>query len=356
MLDPSKVLFLGIGKSAVLWYRCALPAIHLGADWCGIRGRPPTLQILTGLVKGDTVIPNYDDYEVVVLQEPYGRHWLRQIRALQERGIKVLYEVDDYLHGVAKQKGHDYAKSYQKKQLQDFEMCMRVCDGMIVSTEYIGRRYAKFNPNVYVCRNGIDLSRYALTRPERSTVTIGWAGATGHTDTVIPWINAILPTLDDRPDTCFVSIGAPGLADPINEILKSESRAIGIPFAPMECYPAAMCLLDIAIAPAGETTWYRGKSDLRWLEAAALGIPIVADPEVYPEIEHGVTGFHAEHPLIAGELVNMLVEDKELRETVGRQAKDYVTENRNSEVAALQWHEVLSAVVGEHESMHALQR
>ena len=356
MLDPTKVLFLGIGKSSVLWYRCALPAIHLGADWCGIRGTPPNVQVLTGLVKGDTVLPRYEDYEVVVIQEPYGRHWLKQIHSLQERGIKVLYEVDDYLHGVAKQQSHDFAKSFGKDQLRQIEMCMRACDGMIVSTDYIARRYARHNKRIYVCRNGIDLSRYALTRPKRSTVNIGWAGATGHTNAVIPWINAILPVMRERPDTCFIAIGSPGLAQPVNEILESDNRAIGIPFAPLECYPAAMCMMDIALAPSTDTTWYRGKSDLRWLEAAALGIPIIADPVVYPEIEHGVTGFHAKNDAEVELLVRMLVEDDELRRKVGEQAREYVTENRTSEIAAMQWSEVLSAVAGEYESMHQLQR
>ena len=57
-----------------------------------------------------------------------------------------------------------------------------------------------------------------------------------------------------------------------------------------------MTLFDIAIAPSAENNLFRGKSDLRWLEASALGIPLVAHPDVYPEIEDGVTGVHARTP------------------------------------------------------------
>ena len=64
----------------------------------------------------------------------------------------------------------------------------------------------------------------------------------------------------------------------------------------IEVYPASMTLFDIAIAPSAENNLFRGKSDLRWLEASALGIPLVAHPEVYPEIEDGVTGVHARTP------------------------------------------------------------
>lgn len=356
MLEPSRILFLGIGKSAVLWYRAALPAIHLGADWCGIVGRPPSLQVVTGIVKGDTQLPRYDDYDVIVLQQPYGREWLGLINRLRnEMGKKVLYEVDDYLHGVAKQSAHDFAKHYNKKTLAAHEMCMRACDGLICSTEYIARRYARYNRNIYICPNGIDTARYQLTKPERSTTNIGWAGATGHVETLIPWLNEMLPLMRERIKTTFVTIGQPGIAQPIQQLL-GEDRAIGIPWAPLECYPAAMCMFDIALAPSGHTSWYRGKSDLRWLEASALGIPTIADPTVYPEIEDGVTGLHASTPKEAAAALELLLDDAELRNEIGVNARTYVEENRTSDIAAVAWLEVCQAVVGGYESMAQLRR
>src|SRR3712207_8580838 len=39
MTDMS-VLFAGKDRTGVCWYRAALPAIYLGADWCGMRGEP----------------------------------------------------------------------------------------------------------------------------------------------------------------------------------------------------------------------------------------------------------------------------------------------------------------------------
>jgi hypothetical protein len=355
MIEASDILFMGLGKSAVLWYRCALPATHLGADWVGVMGDPPGVQVLTGIVRGDTQLPRYDDYKVVIIQQPHGRAWLKQINALRERGIKVLYEVDDYLHGVGKQAAHDFSKHFTKEALAKYEMCMRACDGMICSTDYIGRRYAKFNRNIYVCRNGLDVNRYQLTRPERPTINIGWAGATGHMASVIPWINAILGVMHEHENTCFVAIGQPTLAAGVGQIL-GEHRAIGIPFTQIECYPAAMCMFDIALAPGGETTWYKGKSDLRWLEAGALGIPIVADPTVYPDIDDGVDGFLASSPQEAAEAVRKLVTDAELRTRVGRAAYEYVYRERTAADAASQWFEVCGAVAGEYESVSQLRR
>lgn len=356
VLNVNEILFVGLNTSAVGWYRCYLPAINLGSDWVGVVGEPPKLHVTTGLVGGDTVLPRFDDYKVVVIQQPKGRKWLDQINSLRSRGVKVLYEVDDYLHGVRKQAHHDYAKHFGKKDLRELELCMRVCDGIVCSTEYIGRRYAKFNRNVYVCENGLDIARYHLTRPERSTVNIGWAGATGHMQALMQWLNTVLDVMKERPDTCFVAIGQPGLAQPFQQVLGDESRAIGIPFTMMESYPAAMTMIDIALAPAGKSGWYQGKSDLRWLEAGALGIPIIADPGVYPKIEHGVNGFHADSAAEMGAILGDLIDDADKRQAVGQAAKRYVYNERSISDLCLQWYEVASAVVGGYESAHEIAR
>lgn len=320
----------------------------------GVQGRPPQLQVVTGLVRGETTLPRYDDYKVVILQQPYGRDWLRLINSLRERGIKVLYEIDDYVHGIPKQKGHSYQRAYTKQVLVGYEICMRACDGLVVSTEYLARRYARFNRNIYLCRNGLDVARYDLTRPARERCNIGWAGASGHAMALLPWLNELMPLLREREDSGFVCIGEPHIAQVAGQIV-GEERTIGVPFVALECYPAAMCLFDIALAPAQDTTWYRGKSDLRWLEASALGIPVIADANVYPEIEHGVTGFHA----TVGELtetVRMLLDDDQLRRKVGEQAREHVLRERSIEALAPQWFEVASAVVGGYESVSQVRR
>lgn len=348
MVKGEEILFVGIGKTPVCWYRCALPAMHIGADWVGIHmtddERIPLLYVVTGLVRNETITPNIEDYKIVVLQQPYGRRWFRAIKGLQEKGIKVLYEIDDYLHGVHKQKSHDFAHDYPKKILPSYELCMRAADGLICSTDYIAGRYKRYNPNTFVCRNGIDMARYALTKPERDTVNIGWAGATGHVNALLEWVNGgMLDVMVGRDNTTFIAIGQPHVAGAVANLL-GESRALGIPFALIESYPAAMTMMDIALAPAQTTSWYRGKSDLRWLEAGALGIPIIAQPDLYPEIEHGVTGFHASTPLEMAEILMELVDDRELRETVGEQARAHIADYRDMRYAARRWLEVFERV------------
>lgn len=342
MIDIQKdVCMVGIGTSAPCYYRVMLPAMRMKCDWTGITGFPPSLHWVTGSVRGESKLPDLlDDYKVVVLQQPHGESWEKTIEAMQERGVKVIFEVDDYLHGIQKLEDHDFAAAYDDRALMLYEVCMRKCDAVICSTEYIAKRYKKFNPNIYVCPNGIDLRRYALTRPKRETVNIGWAGATGHVKAMVPWLNGVAGVMEAKPETTFISIGL-RFADALSHF---GDRALAIPWAAIEQYPAAMTMFDIALAPAGGGAWYKGKSDLRWLEAGALGIPIIARPSVYPEIEHGVTGFHATDPQTMVEHLMGLIGDAGLRERVGIAAKEYIEEHRSIEVMVGYWEDAIRAV------------
>jgi glycosyltransferase involved in cell wall biosynthesis len=334
-----KTLFAGVGTSPLTWYRCALPATVLGCDWAGIAGKPPHVKVLTG----NTSMQELDatGYDVVVLELVRGPEWLAQIRSWQERGITVLYEIDDWLRGIRKLEHHSFKDDFDRATVESYELCMRAADGVICSTPWLADRYRRVNPRTWACRNGIDLPRYAYDRPERDVVGIGWAGGTGHLAAARPWmVHAVAPVMAERPDTRFISVGAPFGHTFAKKF--GADRALTVPFLPMEAYPAAMTHFDVAIAPAGQGGFYQGKSDLRWLEASALGLPTIADPRVYPEIEHGVTGFHASTPAAAREILRELVDDRELRASVGEAARAYVAEHRSAAATATDWAHVLS--------------
>lgn len=338
------VLFVGIGTTAPCWYRCALPARALGADWIGIGGDPSALTVRTGgFSRRIAAIDDLASYDVVVLQQPRGQAWLNTIADLQARGTRVLFEIDDDVHGAAKAAYHGTAASFGKTMLRSLELAMRACDGLVCSTEHVAARYRRFNPTVWVCQNGIDLGRYALTRPPRDRVTIGWAGGTGHRPAMVPWLREMLHVLAARPATNFMSVGAEDFASALAERF-GPRRCIGLPWGPIETYPAAMSSFHIALAPAAPTAFFRAKSDLRWLEASALGIPTVADPVLYPAIEDGVTGLHAATPIEAREAVLALVDDEGLRARIGTAARDDVRARRCIDTVAPQWALALAEV------------
>lgn len=342
-LDLKKdLLFIGYGQTAVMWYRCALPAMKIGCDYVGLDGDPPDLDYCTGIVRGKSQKPNPFEYKVVVIQQAKGRGWLKIIQELQAAGIVVIYEVDDWLHAIGSQKDHDYRESFDRLALSDYEMCMKAADAMIVSTDFLARTYRAFNREIHVCENGVDIQRYDLKMPIRRSTNIGWAGATGHRLALTPWLKVVAKIMRRRRDVNVVTIGQ-DYANAFHQEFGLE-RAVAVPFAAIEQYPAAMTNMDIAIAPAARTGFFMGKSDLRWLEAGALGIPIVAHPLVYPKIEHGINGFHASTPQQIEDCLDRLIENVQLRWLVGQNAQHYVRTKRSAEVVAKRWEQVIQEV------------
>lgn len=342
-VGPGDVLYVGLGNTAVCWYRCALPATFGGNDWVGMVGDPPQVRYLTGIVKGRTQMPALDAYKVVVIQQPQGHGWRKIMRKLQAKGIKVVYEVDDNLHAIRSMPDHDFRAYFSKERLKGYEMCMRQADAMIVSTPQLADAYQHRARRVFVCENGIDVGRYNLTRPPRPTINVGWAGATGHADALAKWLAPVMDVMEVRDDVCFVSVGQ-DFANAVAEHFP-PGRAIAVPWTLVDNYPAAMTMFDVAIAPAGDNGFFKCKSDLRWVEASALGIPVIGHPDVYPHIEHGVTGFHARTPDQVRSLVGQLVEDPELRRVVGEQARAHVRATRDMRVMVDQWADVFRQLV-----------
>jgi glycosyltransferase involved in cell wall biosynthesis len=342
MLDPARVIFLGVSSTPICYYRCALPATALGADWVGVEGEPPNLRIDTGIVKGETRKPVLlgGDYDVIVLQEVFGPGWIKLIEDAQSKGIRVIYEINDYLHGIPSLRDHGFSDFYTPERLRAVETAMEACDAVTVTTKYLKKKYQRFAKRIYVCPNGIDLKRYELTRPDRGEhVNVGWAGATGHWEALAPWLEKVAHLMDTYEKVNFVTIG-----QPIAEEFKPRfgQRALSVPWAAIEQYPAAMTLLDIALAPAANTRFHRGKSDLRWLEAGALGIPVIGNSFTYPEIRHGVDGFLARDPAQAFEFMVAMVHSPELRRDIGEAARTHVRENRTVQAVLPKWQRALA--------------
>lgn len=334
-LSSEDVLFLGRTHSAVSWYRTGSPALTLGCDWKGGFGPPNDFTILADLSRNPFGHPEYEKYKVIVVQQAFGRDWAAAIRRWQDKGIKILYEIDDFIHGVHKIPGHAGAKAFAKSRLKQYEECMSACDGMLCSTEFLAKTYAKYNSNTFICRNGIEGYRYRdLELPKRDVVNIGWAGGEGHQGNVLPWVRRVEDLMGMNDRIRFFCVGLDFVDDMRKE---NKDRAIHIPFVLMELFPGVLCNFDIAIAPAGRNNFYRAKSDLRWLETGALGIPLVADPGVYSGIKDGVTGLQAATPEEARNKLGRLLNDEELRLEIGANVRDYVLNNRTMEHVCSDW-------------------
>jgi glycosyltransferase involved in cell wall biosynthesis len=333
-MDAADVLFLTQTAGASCYHRCMLPALALGADWGGLDAPPPEMMLGRGEVRFDEHGPDLGSYRIVVLQTPSHEAWLDFIPRLQAAGTKVVFDADYHIHEIAT----------DRDVLDLIEALLGMCDGVTCATRYIADRYARFNPRTSVCENGIDLRPYALTRPPHDTVNIGWLGSSMQAEEAMPWLVQIAAMMRVREVTNFVSIGQ-RLGDAVAAMgAVVPERCLAIPGMFPEQVPAAMSIFDIAFDPVGQQPWRLGRSQLRWLESSAWGIPLVGDPRIYPNIEHGVTGFHASDPIEIARTVLRLVDDPLLRAAVGGRARRHVEERYTMAAVAPQWMRALEQV------------
>jgi hypothetical protein len=280
MLKGEDVLFVGLGRAVPQWYRCALPAYHLGARWIGLSDRPPRGEVATGNTMHTRL--EAGAAKVFVLQQPRGPEWRAWIRQARRTGAVCLYEVDDYLPAVERLVSSSGAHIGMTAEiLREYEETIIECDGAIVSTDFIGEAWMdRLGQRWWTCRNGIDTARFARGRAERDKPRVGWFGGGAHDEALALWAPAVTRFCNEN-GLAFVSAGQQ------YDCWSDIKDLIRIPFAALECVPDVLAGIDIGIAPWADNDFYRGKSDLRVLEGAAAGIAMLADHRGYAECAEG---------------------------------------------------------------------
>jgi glycosyltransferase involved in cell wall biosynthesis len=337
-LSSEDVLFIGREKATSSWYRCVLPANALGCDWITIQ---PDLSTFTG-INGR---PRWEDYDLIVCQLAVEEHYIKEIKRIRKHGRKILYDIDDYVFGTGAAKHHVHAKDFAKKKTQDaYKRAMSACDGIICSTPFLAEKYKEYGPT-WVCRNGIDLQRYQYTRMPHNEFRFGWAGApgVGHREAMEPWMDAIRMVLQEIPNSRFYSVGEPFALD-----LKPEfgNRAVAIPWVLLEVFPMTLLNFDVGLAPALDTDFWRGKSDLRWLEYSAMGVATVGNPSLYTELDDFTTGSTATSPEDAYEAIKEFANYPSWHRKLAQGAQNLVTTEYNHKVTGLDWIKPFEEVMG----------
>jgi len=329
----------------VWFYRHMLPAAAAGHDWAAVtmRGYEPS-DVLKGWlgsrretsVGGKPVMPDFDDYDVVVVSPSADLAWKRWVQRLRQSGTVVLADTDDYYQAIL-----DLRPDARQMVNRWYEL-LREVDGVICATTFTESKHKDHNQRTYVCRTGLDTDTYALPRGERDHVVIGFAGnPVEHAHTAPRWAPAIINVMDRHPTTRFRSVGLP-LADWLRPRFGDRCDHVGV--VGLNAYPAELNEMDIILSPSAEGDLFRGKSDLRWLQASALGIPTVADTRTYSDVRHRETGMTATASATAERCLEELVTDPELRCELGQRARAYVREHRDVKVAVREWESVFDAV------------
>ena len=238
---------------------------------------------------------------------------------LAAEGRKLIYEVDDDLFNIDHRSpaAHQY---YGRPEVRDnIRSNIEVAAAVTVTTEPLADIVRQWNPNVHVIPNAVPdwLVEHQPQRPADGTVTVGWGGsATHHMD----WDHAgqhIRRYLQRNPQTELHCIG-----NDYGALLRAPRRR----FTPWQKSVADYYrAIDytIAVCPLMPHIFNVAKSPVKALEAAALGIPVVASAvRPYEDfVQDGTTGYlvHRDHEWAA--CLRTLTYEPDMRTEMGLAAQ-----------------------------------
>ncbi len=289
---------------------------------------------------------------------PYERqldNFSRLLSRCRERGVPVIYELDDNLLDL--RRGEPW-ETYPGDSLRAAALFLvRHADGVIVSTQVLSDRLSHLRQDVVVVPNALD-ERIFGSPPkapsgESPSLTIGYMGTLTHEADlrmVLAPLRALLRRHAGKVRLELVG-GAEGR--------RVASLFGGLPFRMREPgredpYPKFVPWMrqhvhwNVAIAPLEDDAFTRGKSDLKYLDYGALGIPgVFSDVGPYRgTVRHGETGLlAANEPEAWSEALESIVCDAALRKRLRAAATAEVHGKRMLGTNATLWKDAIEAIV-----------
>lgn len=250
---------------------------------------------------------------------------------------RLVFELDDDLWQVdGSSPAHDFFS--RPDVLARLEDNIRAADAVTCTMEPLAEQLRRFNPNVHVLPNYLPSWLLDLERPRRDgTVTIGWGGSATHAMDIQEIGSQLRQVMRRHPQTELHLIGV-NYSQELG--IRERVRLTGWTKTVPDYWRALD--FDIMIAPLRAHPFNASKSALRCLEAAMLGIPVVAsDYGPYASfVQHGITGFLVKRDHEWGRYLTQLVNDEAMRDEMGaaarKQAADWTVEGH-----ATDWKQVL---------------
>lgn len=357
-----KVYYIN-GSYDSCWYvRCMQPMI-----WNGWNGAWKSLR--TSKVSNEQMFNEAMQADVIVFHRPIDRKQLEAAKLLKVYGKKIVMDNDDtYMpgSGVPTQM---FGKLNEKlKQavnridglLKEFAS---ISDLVTVSTEVLANEYKDVCKNVIVLPNCIDPMDW--NKPKRSEdgkVRIGLVGSVASNQDY-QQIKKLLDVLKDRDDVQIVLFALPEKRKGTEwavDMYKPEFEFWGQynpewqHFCKVQDYMDALnnLELDIMLIPRHDNYFNRAKSNVKFLEASMCEIPVIAQGfstgdspyEVNPEDVKNLILCHNEDDWIRATIE--LIENKDKRIALGKQAKEYVLNNYNIKQNAHKWRDAYKTIYG----------
>jgi glycosyltransferase involved in cell wall biosynthesis len=259
---------------------------------------------------------------VVLWREPHSAHVDGIIQVAHEQGATVIYDVDDLMFrpemavieiidGIRSQK---FSELETQAFFARIGRALKACDLVTCPTAELARHARRMGRPAYVLPNGFDAATHAVSRAARRAwledgddlLRIGYAaGSRTHQRDFAMAAAAVARILRENDKTRLTVFRDPAsqegvvLMDEFAEFAGLEDRIEWRDMVGLADLPRELARFTVNIAPleAGNP-FCEAKSELKYFEAALVGVPTVASPSgpYRRAITDGVTGRLAADP------------------------------------------------------------
>lgn len=214
---------------------------------------------------------------------------------------------------------------------------MKACDYAITTTNGLADELRTYNnfKEVYIDRNSMSdemvyHAEQAIKEVERDDdkVVIGYFSGTNTHNEDFQMVAPALVRILKKHKNAYIKLA--GRLDAPEALKGYEDQLIFTPYVDWRHLPHEVRKCDIALSPLVDSLFNRAKSENKWSEAALVEVPTVASNigAFKDVIKNGETGVLPENTEEAWfKAIDMLVSDKTLRETIGKNARDEVIHN-----------------------------
>jgi len=229
--------------------------------------------------------------------------WLRRLAGT------VIYDFDDAIMYSDRQDGR-----ICRIRSHRFRRAVALSRLVIAGNEYLAEHARRYNAHVEILPTGLDVGAYPVPTPraQDGTVRLVWIGG----GRVLKHLRGIVPALEEL-----------GHRFPQVRLRIISSEFLSLQSMPVEQRPwsretevANLATSDIGLAPLADDPFARGKCGFKILQYQAAGLPVVASPIGVNEryVRNGATGFLVRDLSQWVDRVAALIEDPDLRTTLGR--------------------------------------
>lgn len=241
-------------------------------------------------------------------------------KKLSKLGVPILFDFDDAIWVKDVSEGNQRL-SFLKNSNKIKEI-LPLCKHVLAGNDYLKDFALQYNRNVTIIPSTIDTLKYKqLDIRNNEVITIGWVGShttIKHFETIVSVLIKLKEKYKEKID--FKVIGDPVYFNSdlgINGIAWDNSREVEF-----------FNMLDIGVMPLPEDEWTKGKCGMKGLLYMSVNTPaVMSSVGMNSEIiANGVNGFLADTQEEWFEVLSKLIEDENLRKSIGLAGRKTVEE------------------------------